>query len=178
MQSSENSPFRYGSTGQLSLHPACLRAKGKTLVMHKPGASPPDTRPPAPVLGVPFPYRLAAVPRRRRAGDGRRDGGVAFLRWLRTGGGGLGAGKAPSLRQGLQRPDAHTVSHPTARDGGGFDRLESLVLGGAVVQGAAHVGGHAILQTAGRQDPQHNEFLHEMMPGCPTACGGEEWHPC
>ena len=20
--------------------------------------------------------------------------------------------------------------------------------------------------------------LHEMMPGCPTACGGEEWHPC
>ena len=19
---------------------------------------------------------------------------------------------------------------------------------------------------------------HEMMPGCPTACGGEEWHPC
>ena len=21
-------------------------------------------------------------------------------------------------------------------------------------------------------------FVHEMMPGCPTACGGEEWHPC
>jgi site-specific recombinase XerD len=20
--------------------------------------------------------------------------------------------------------------------------------------------------------------LHEIMPGCPTACGGEEWHPC
>ena len=20
--------------------------------------------------------------------------------------------------------------------------------------------------------------FHEMMPGCPTACGGEEWHPC
>ena len=19
---------------------------------------------------------------------------------------------------------------------------------------------------------------HEIMPGCPTACGGEEWHPC
>ncbi len=23
-------------------------------------------------------------------------------------------------------------------------------------------------------DPHH----HEIMPGCPTACGGEEWHPC
>ena len=22
--------------------------------------------------------------------------------------------------------------------------------------------------------PRH----HEIMPGCPTACGGEEWHPC
>jgi hypothetical protein len=21
-------------------------------------------------------------------------------------------------------------------------------------------------------------LLHETMPGCPTACGGEEWHPC
>ena len=20
--------------------------------------------------------------------------------------------------------------------------------------------------------------FHEIMPGCPTACGGEEWHPC
>src|SRR5229473_4473200 len=20
--------------------------------------------------------------------------------------------------------------------------------------------------------------VHEIMPGCPTACGGEEWHPC
>ena len=20
--------------------------------------------------------------------------------------------------------------------------------------------------------------IHEIMPGCPTACGGEEWHPC
>ena len=23
-----------------------------------------------------------------------------------------------------------------------------------------------------------NEEFHEIMPGCPTACGGEEWHPC
>jgi predicted 3-demethylubiquinone-9 3-methyltransferase (glyoxalase superfamily) len=22
------------------------------------------------------------------------------------------------------------------------------------------------------------EITHEIMPGCPTACGGEEWHPC
>jgi len=21
-------------------------------------------------------------------------------------------------------------------------------------------------------------LFHEIMPGCPTACGGEEWHPC
>ncbi len=20
--------------------------------------------------------------------------------------------------------------------------------------------------------------VREIMPGCPTACGGEEWHPC
>jgi hypothetical protein len=21
-------------------------------------------------------------------------------------------------------------------------------------------------------------LVHEIMTGCPTACGGEEWHPC
>ena len=24
----------------------------------------------------------------------------------------------------------------------------------------------------------HRLHLHETMPGCPTACGGEEWYPC
>ena len=48
----------------------------------------------------------------------------------------------------------------TPRDGGGFDRLEQFLLRGAVVDGAAHVGGHAILQATRRQDPQHNQFLH------------------
>jgi hypothetical protein len=66
----------------------------------------------------------------------------------------------PSLLQGVEGTDPHPVGDAASRDGRGFDGLEELVLGGAVVQGAAHVGLHPILQPAGRQDPQHNQFLH------------------
>jgi hypothetical protein len=54
----------------------------------------------------------------------------------------------PGLLQRLERPDPHTIGHTASRDGGGFDSLEQFVPGGAVVQGAAHVGLYPILQPA------------------------------
>ena len=83
-------------------------------------------------------FPLLTTRERRRAG--RREGAVLFQR--------------------LECPNAHTVGDATARDGGGFDRLEQFLLGGAVVDGPAHVGGYAILEAPRRQDPQHDQFLH------------------
>jgi hypothetical protein len=28
------------------------------------------------------------------------------------------------------------------------------------------------------QDTDGKPAIHKIMPGCPTACSGEEWHPC
>jgi hypothetical protein len=64
------------------------------------------------------------------------------------------------LLQGLERPDPDTIGDPTARDGGGFDGLKELVPGRAVLDGAAHVGLHPILEPTGREDPQYDELFH------------------
>src|SRR6185295_14299336 len=47
-------------------------------------------------------------------------------------------------------PSRPTSAHP--RDRGGLHRLQQLPLGGAVLHGPAHVGDHAVLASAERQD--------------------------
>ena len=78
----------------------------------------------APAIAVSSPYRCAAVPRRRAAGGGVRGCGVAFLCWLRDGGGRGGRCEGAVLLQRLPGPDAHIVGHAAPRDRGGFDGLE------------------------------------------------------
>ena len=107
---------------------------------------------------APSPLGGCAPPARCGAGGARLRGGFPPLttRGRRR----AGRWEGPVLVERLERPDSHTVGHATSRDGRGFDGLEQFLLGGAVVDGAAHVGLHPILQAPGRQDPQHNQFLH------------------
>src|SRR5215831_7953032 len=93
----------------------------------------------------------AAPPARCGAGGVRLGGGLPALttrgrrRAVRR--------EGPVLFELLERPDPYTVGHTTSRDGGSFDRLEQFLPGSAVVDGSAHVGGHAILEAPRRQDP-------------------------
>ena len=66
---------------------------------------------------------------------------------------------AVELHQGL---GAGAEAGAAAGDGGGLDGLQQLALGGAVVDGPAHVGDHAVLATAEGEDPDdhHLAVLH------------------
>ena len=37
---------------------------------------------------------------------------------------------------------------------------------------------HRVTARSTRSHHRPDTDAHEVMPGCPTACGGEEWHPC
>src|SRR5207244_3480963 len=53
---------------------------------------------------------------------------------------------------------AGAEGRPAAGHGGGLDRLQQLALGGAVLDGPAHVGDDAVLAPAKRQDPDDDHL--------------------
>src|SRR5580765_790827 len=68
----------------------------------------------------------------------------------------------------LERHDglhARAERRPAAGDARGLDRLEQLALGGAVLDGAAHVGDHALQAAAKREDADddHLAVLHRQL---------------
>jgi len=127
--------------------------------------------------------------RRARLGGGRAPLARCWGRW--AGGTPLAAcgcrgcrgREGPVLLQRLERPDPDTIGHAAPGDRCGFDGFEQLVLGRPVCEGAAHVGLDAIVETAGRQDPQNDacfhlgvsHLLHMMF--LPRLCG-LLCHPC
>ena len=120
-------------------------------VAHVRGTAPPH-RHKAPILGdhlacpVPSPLRICAPPARCGTGGVWLGGGFAALT---TCGRRRARGReGPVLFELLECPDPYTVGHTTSRDGGGFDRLEQFLPGSAVVDGSAHMGGHAILEAS------------------------------
>src|SRR3989441_8385366 len=53
---------------------------------------------------------------------------------------------------------AGAEGRPAARDGRRLDGLQQLTLGGAVLDGAAHVGDHTVLAPAEREDPDDDHL--------------------
>ena len=78
----------------------------------------------------------------------RRRRWAGFAPLAPRGGRRTGPREGPLLVEFLERSDPHTVGHASPRDGGGFDRLEQFLPGSAVVDGSAHMGGHAILEAS------------------------------
>src|SRR2546427_4451158 len=93
---------------------------------------------------APSPLCGCAPPARCGEGGARLGGGFPPLTTRGWGRAGQREGAVPF--EFLERPDPHTVGHASPRDGGGFDGLKQFLLRGAVLDGPAHVGGHAILQ--------------------------------